>query len=148
MPERLRLWKAFLYGIDWGTRCSPTLDIYRKLFWPAKLAVIYPISNEYSLWQIAAALVLLAAISIAVVYSSRCRAWLFVGWFWFIGMLVPTIGLVQVGIQSMADRYTYLPLLGIFIALAWSGAAAVERWPEIKNAVCVVASLALVAAAA
>jgi len=94
----------------------------QKTFWPAKLAVIYPISNEFSLWHVAAALVLLITISIAVVYSSRRRAWLFVGWFWFIGMLVPTIGLVQVGIQSMADRYTYLPLVGIFVMLTWTGA--------------------------
>jgi len=143
MPERLRLWKAFLYGIDWGTRCSPTLDIYRKLFWPAKLAVIYPISNEYSLWQIAAALVLLAAISIAVVYSSRCRAWLFVGWFWFIGMLVPTIGLVQVGIQSMADRYTYLPLVGIFVMLAWTGAEIATKFRSYSKAVAVLGLMVL-----
>ena len=87
------------YSIDSRTRCSPTIDICRKLFWPADLAIFYPISKTYSSWQIGAALVLLIAISIAVYSSSGRRPWLGVGWFWFLGMLVPVIGLVQVGIQ-------------------------------------------------
>ena len=99
MQERLQLWKAFHYSIDSRTRCSPTIDICRKLFWPADLAIFYPISKTYSSWQIGAALVLLIAISIAVYSSSGRRPWLWVGWFWFLGMLVPVIGLVQVGIQ-------------------------------------------------
>src|SRR5262249_2587957 len=76
----------------------------------------------FRLRQIGAALALLTAMSITAVYSARRRPWVLIGWFWFVGMLVPVIGLVQVGIQSMADRYTYLPLVGIFIILAWSGA--------------------------
>src|SRR5437667_8049664 len=70
MLERLQLWKAFHYSIDSRTRCSPTIDICRKLFWPADLAIFYPISKTYSSWQIGAALVLLIAISIAVYSSS------------------------------------------------------------------------------
>jgi Tfp pilus assembly protein PilF len=93
-----------------------------KAFWPTNLAFFYPLSPIFRLRQIGAALVLLTAMSITAVYSARRRPWVLIGWFWFVGMLVPVIGLVQVGIQSMADRYTYLPLVGIFIILAWSGA--------------------------
>ena len=70
-------------------------------------------------WEAAAAFTLLLAISIAAIYWARSHPWLLVGWLWFLGMLVPVIGLVQVGSQSMADRYTYLPLVGIFIIVVW-----------------------------
>src|SRR5439155_1054792 len=61
------------------------------------------------------------------VWLGRKRPWLFAGWFWFLGMLVPVIGIVQVGVQSMADRYTYLPLTGVFIIIAWSAAELAQR---------------------
>ena len=64
----------------------------------------------------------------AVIRLARRRPYLAVGWFWYLGTLVPVIGLVQVGMQSMADRYTYIPLIGIFIVLAWGGWELVERW--------------------
>ena len=146
MLERLQLWKAFHYSIDSRTRCSPTIDICRKLFWPADLAIFYPISKTYSSWQIGAALVLLIAISIAVYSSSGRRPWLWVGWFWFLGMLVPVIGLVQVGIQSMADRYTYLPIVGIFVMLAWSGAEVAATSRSFSKAVAVLGLVVLVSA--
>jgi len=118
----------------------------RKTFWPADLAIFYPISKTYSSWQIGAALVLLIAISIAVYSSSGRRPWLWVGWFWFLGMLVPVIGLVQVGIQSMADRYTYLPIVGIFVMLAWSGAEVAATSRSFSKAVAVLGLVVLVSA--
>jgi len=93
----------------------------RKTFVPTDLAVIYPIGpRTSSLWLIATSLALLLTISILVICFRRSKPWLLVGWFWFLGMLVPVIGLVQVGNQEMADRYSYLPIVGIFIALVWS----------------------------
>ena len=118
----------------------------KRAFWPTNLAIIYPISGMSSWWQIGGALLLLMAISIAVVYSSRNRPWLVVGWFWFVGMLVPVIGLVQVGIQSMADRYTYFPLVGIFVILAWSGAEIGQTFPSSSNVVAVIGAMVLIAA--
>ena len=117
----------------------------KKAVWPADLAIIYPISGTAPWWQIGGALALLMAISIAAVYWSRHRPWLLVGWFWFVGMLVPVIGLVQVGIQSMADRYTYLPLVGIFVMLVWSGAEIAASFRSFSSAVAVVGVVVLIA---
>jgi protein O-mannosyl-transferase len=86
---------------------------------PTHLAAYYPYQSNLPAWQpIAEALVLLA-ISAIVIATRRRRPWLPVGWFWFLGTLIPVIGLVQVGDQAWADRYTYLPLVGLFIAIVW-----------------------------
>jgi tetratricopeptide (TPR) repeat protein len=91
-----------------------------KTVWPARLAAFYPhLGLSYSAGYALIAGLALAAISIGVVLLSRRLPYLFVGWFWYVGTLVPVIGLVQVGIQGMADRYTYVPLIGIFIAAVW-----------------------------
>lgn len=96
-------------------------------FWPANLAAFYPhpdqhypISHQWAYWKIAAALLLLAGISAAAVRCRKPEPWLAVGWFWYLITLLPVIGLVQVGQQAMADRYSYVPLIGIFICLVWS----------------------------
>ena len=92
-----------------------------KTFWPRNLAIIYPHPMHWPLWQTISSVILLATVSITVLWRARRQPYLAVGWFWFMGMLVPVIGLVQVGLQAMADRYTYLPLVGIFIMIAWAG---------------------------
>lgn len=90
-----------------------------KAFWPADLVVLYPHPTRlYPAWQVGAALLLLAIITIAVL-RARDRRYLVVGWFWFLGSLVPMIGLVQVGAQAIADRYAYIPFLGLFLMLTW-----------------------------
>ena len=91
-----------------------------KAFWPIDLAVIYPLPQQTSVGELVAAVMVVAGITIGVAMLTRRRPWLAIGWFWFLGMLVPVIGLVQVGYQSMADRYTYVPLIGVFIMIAWS----------------------------
>ena len=88
-----------------------------KMFWPSDLSVLYPHPGHWPAWQVAGAAVLLLAICVVVVLLARRQPFLALGWLWFCGTLVPVIGLVQVGIQSMADRYTYLPLIGVFIML-------------------------------
>lgn len=101
-----------------------------KMLWPADLALPYPYSHVWPFWQAAGAAVLLLTISAVVILRMRREPWLAAGWFWFLGTLAPVIGLVQLGIQSMADRYTYLPLIGIFIMAAWAIPAAWTRWPR------------------
>ncbi len=90
-----------------------------KMFWPARLAVFYPYPNQVPVWQIALSALLLAGISTAVLRERRSRPWLAVGWLWYLGTLVPVIGLIQVGTQARADRYTYLPMVGLSIMLVW-----------------------------
>ena len=90
-----------------------------KMFWPSNLAVFYPYPHRLPAWQIALSALLLAGISIAVLRERRSRPYLAVGWLWYLGTLVPVIGLIQVGAQARADRYTYLPMVGLGIMLAW-----------------------------
>ena len=90
-----------------------------KMFWPLDLAFFYPYPRRFLSWQIISAALLLIAISILVVVARRRRPCLAFGWFWYILTLVPVIGFVQVGIQAMADRYTYIPHIGLAIMLAW-----------------------------
>jgi Tfp pilus assembly protein PilF len=89
-------------------------------FWPTRLAAYYPYPRHAPpSWEIAAAVLLLATITVAVWKLRARRPYLLVGWLWYIGMLVPVIGIVQVGNQRMADRYTYLPEIGLAVALTW-----------------------------
>ena len=91
-----------------------------KAFWPVDLAVLYPHSENISVAKTVPAILAIVGITIGVGVLIRKRPWLAMGWLWYLGMLVPVIGLVQVGSQSMADRYTYVPLVGVFIMIAWS----------------------------
>jgi tetratricopeptide (TPR) repeat protein len=110
-----------------------------KTFWPTRLAVFYPLTAVPMRLSVAAGVVLLA-VSAAVLRWVRVRPYLAVGWFWFLGALVPAIGLVQVGAQARADRYTYLPMVGIFIAIAWGMGEIVARKPGWMRAVCALAA--------
>jgi tetratricopeptide (TPR) repeat protein len=98
------------------------------MFWPRHLAGLYLRSGQWPWWGLALAGLLLLAISALVLAQARRRPYLAVGWFWYVGTLVPVIGLVQVGMQSMADHYTYVPLVGLFIILAWGGAELAATW--------------------
>ena len=99
-----------------------------KMVWPERLMIFYPYPAERPLWQAALAAVFLIAVTGAAVWWWRKRPYLAVGWFWYLGTLVPVIGLVQVGAQSMADRYTYIPLIGIFIAVVWGIGELTAGW--------------------
>ena len=101
-----------------------------KTVWPTDLAVPYPFSHDWTFVQAAGAGMLLTLITVGVVWRRKTEPFLAVGWFWFIGTLVPVIGLVQVGLQFMADRYTYIPLMGVFIMVAWSIPARWAVWPR------------------
>jgi tetratricopeptide (TPR) repeat protein len=90
-----------------------------KTFWPVDLAVFYPYEYSLPFWQVLASCFILIGITIVVIYAFKKLPFLFVGWFWYLGTLIPVIGLVQVGKQAMADRYTYLPSIGIAIIVVW-----------------------------
>jgi tetratricopeptide (TPR) repeat protein len=102
--------------------------------WPAGLAFFYPYPSHWPTAEVFVAAFALIAMSILVVMAYRTRPYLAVGWFWYLGTLAPVIGLIQVGHQSRADRYTYIPLIGISIMVAWAAAEAFAKWPRAKNA--------------
>jgi Flp pilus assembly protein TadD len=99
-----------------------------KTIWPHDLAVLYPLPAQIPLGQVAGALALLVAITAAVIGFSRQSPFALVGWCWFLGTLVPVIGLVQVGPQAMSDRYFYIPSIGLFIMIVWGVGEWSSRW--------------------
>ena len=99
-----------------------------NFFYPAGLTILYRHPGSWPRWEVAAAAAVLAIITAAAILCWRKCPYLIVGWLWYLGMLVPVLGLVQVGSQAMADRYTYLPMIGVTIALAWLLASAAENW--------------------
>ena len=118
----------------------------RQMFWPAGLAVFYPHpENRLPPWQIGLALTVLVAITIAAIILRRKAPYFITGWFWYLGMLVPVIGLVQVGWQGHADRYTYLPQIGLYIAGTWAVADLTGSWRR-QGILLTTAALLLVAA--
>jgi tetratricopeptide (TPR) repeat protein len=114
-----------------GDRVANALISYvvyaRNMFRPTGLAAIYMQERPLPMWKGVAAAAALVIVTVLAVRHARRRPWFVVGWLWFLGTLVPVIGLVQVGMQSMADRYTYVPLIGLFVVVAW-GAADLAGW--------------------
>jgi tetratricopeptide (TPR) repeat protein len=98
-----------------------------KMFWPVDLSVYYALPAHWPAGVVAVSVLFLAAVSLGVIAARKCCRFLMVGWLWFLGTLVPMIGLVQVGEQAMADRYTYIPGLGVLIMLVWSVAELTSR---------------------
>ena len=100
-----------------------------KAFWPVRLAVPYPLGPMDLPWdQLMRAVVLVVGLCVVALWMARRRPYLFVGWFWFWGTLIPVIGLVRVGEQSVADRFTYVPLIGVFIIVAWGAGEVWMKW--------------------
>jgi Flp pilus assembly protein TadD len=134
--------------VSFGARIATAIWAYAmylwKMVWPARLAPLYPHPGDsLAAWQVLVAASVLVAIS-AMVWRLRTRRYLVVGWLWFLGTLVPVIGLVQVGEAAMADRYAYIPLIGIFVMIAfggadWAGSKQLGFWPVIPASAIVVA---------
>ena len=104
-----------------------------KMIYPSKLAVLYPYPKILSWWEVTGACVFLVSMTFLAIRMIKRRPYFAVGWFWYIGTLVPVVGLVQVGGQSMADRYTYIPIIGLFIIIAWGVPDLLRRWRYNKN---------------
>ena len=100
----------------------------RQTFWPADLAVFYPYPETFPAWHVAGAGLLGLMISALVLWASRKRPYLAVGWIWYVVTLLPVIGLIQVGDFARADRFTYVPLIGVFLALTWGAYELTRRW--------------------
>jgi hypothetical protein len=138
LPWRLRLANAAIsYVVYLG-----------KTILPRKLAVFYPIPIEIPAWKAMGAAVLILALTALAIWKARKAPWFLVGWLWFLGTLVPVIGLIQVGRQAMADRYTYIPSIGLFLAICWGlpALSANRRWRTALAGATVLVLLVLAAA--
>jgi Tfp pilus assembly protein PilF len=113
---------ATLESVTFPNRIANAVVSYvwyiKIFFWPTDLAVFYP-HRMILTWQVSLAAIFLIAVTLLVCKHFRKYPYLVVGWFWYLGTLVPVIGLLQVGLQSMADRYAYVPLIGLFVIMAW-----------------------------
>jgi tetratricopeptide (TPR) repeat protein len=117
-----------------GRRLSNAIVAYvtyaGKMIWPTGLAAIYPYPASYPAWLVLGCATGLIAVTIAVIRAARRHPYLPVGWLWYVGTLVPVIGLVQVGGQPFADRYTYVPFIGLFIMVGWGAPRLAARLPH------------------
>jgi Flp pilus assembly protein TadD len=132
-----------------GARLANALVSYvayiGKMLWPVRLAAFYPYPHTRpGALALGAALLGLVGVTLAVVRAARARPYLLVGWLWYLGMLVPVIGLIQVGDQALADRYTYVPLIGLFICVAWGVPDLVARWRALRLQLPAMALLVLI----
>ncbi len=114
-----------------------------KMLWPTNLAVFYPHPGWWPLWQVLGSVALLIAITVLVIRGAKKRPYAAVGWLWYVGTLVPVIGIVQVGAQALADRYTYIPLVGLFIIVAWAVPELLEKWPYRKEVLIALSAVCL-----
>jgi hypothetical protein len=124
-----------------------TVLYLRDTFWPAGLTMLYPYPTSLPAWQVTGALAVVVGVSWLVWRQRQTRPWLLVGWLWYLGTLVPVSGIVRVGLQARADRYTYVPLIGFFIIMAWGVAALAERRPRLRPAVAAAALVAVLGCA-
>jgi tetratricopeptide (TPR) repeat protein len=118
---------ASFEALPFGHRVAHSIAAYfdylRQTFWPSQLVVFYPFPAELPVARVIGLAALGIVVTAAALFPVRRQPWAVVGWFWYLGMLIPVIGLVQVGERARADRYTYLPLIGIFILVAWAAEA-------------------------
>jgi tetratricopeptide (TPR) repeat protein len=136
-------------GYRLGNAAVSCANYFARTFWPVRLAAFYPHPGvDLSVWQAVACAAALAAATGAALAWRRRLPWLPVGWLWFLGTLVPVIGIVQVGSQGTADRYTYVPLVGVFVLLAWGGAALAGASSRRRGMLAAAAAVALLACGA
>ena len=115
-----------------------------QAIWPANLSALYPVAPPAP-GSAALALLILLGVTAAVLTFTRTRPYLFTGWFWYLGMLVPVIGFVQVGVQSRADRYMYVPMVGLTVAMVWAAADWLELHPALQRAAAAATGVVLLA---
>jgi len=140
----------YLPSVPMGLRIANALVSYikyiLKLAWPADLAVLYPYPSSVPAWQSVGSLLLLICVSALVILLMRKRPYLVTGWLWYIGTLVPVLGLVQIGLwPAMADRWMYVPSVGIFIIITWAATDLFAEWRYGKFVLRIAAVLILAA---
>jgi tetratricopeptide (TPR) repeat protein len=124
----IRSIEAFSPGVRIANAFVSYIVYIAKTIWPVNLAVFYPHPGSLPLWQVLGAVLLLIAVTVSVIRTAKRLPCLTMGWLWFTGTLVPVIGIVQVGTQAMADRYTYIPLIGLFVMAAWGIPELLKKW--------------------
>jgi len=138
---------ARIENVGAGTRIANAVISYAiyiwKTFWPQNLALFYPYSRHLSWLTLLGSTALLVVISIICIKRRGSSPFLLVGWFWFLGMLVPVIGLLQAGAQAHADRFTYLPQIGLILALTWAVSDLSKSWPLRRALLAGTAAIAL-----
>jgi tetratricopeptide (TPR) repeat protein len=141
-----------LAGVPIGLRVANALVSYiryiGKALWPAGLAALYPFPEALEAWKVLGAVIVLAAVSILAIAARTRRPYVTVGWLWYLGTLVPVIGFVQVGYQAMADRYMYIPMIGLFVIVAWGANELLAAWPARRVILASLASATLLASIA
>ena len=135
VPIGLRLENALVSSVTY----------LRKLIWPADLNLLYSLPDHISASELAVTALVLITITVVAFRSAKARPYLLVGWLWYLGTLVPVSGVMQVGVQAMADRYTYVPMIGIAIMLAWLPSQSLMRSVAARTTISVVAGAAVVA---
>ena len=124
--------KAFPPGLRFENSVVSYVTYIGQTLWPTGLAVFYPFPSSIPIWQAGLAAAVILGISALVILAWRTRPYLAMGWFWYLGTLVPVIGLVQVGVQAHADRYMYIPMVGLSLMVAWGATDVAGRWPQVK----------------
>ena len=114
-----------------------------KTLWPAALAIPYPHPWNWPVWQVVLAAAFLVGMTVWVIRQARRRPYCATGWIWFLGTLIPVLGLVRMGVYSIADRYTYVPLIGIFLMVVWAAGDVAAKWARWKPAAGAMAALVL-----
>ncbi len=112
--------------------------------WPRDLIVFYPYRETFPLWQMVGAVLVLGTITVGAVWLRRRAPWVLVGWLWYVGTLVPVVGIIRAGDQAMADRFTYVPHVGLFLAVVWGLASVTARWSWRRSVLPAAAATALV----
>jgi protein O-mannosyl-transferase len=152
MGDAVRSLETFPFALRVQSALVAYVAYLGKTIWPVDLALFYPYPKQWPVWTIVASAVLILLLTLGAVLTARRFPAYFTGWFWYLGTLVPVIGLVQVGQQSMADRYTYIPSMGFSLVIAWAVAGLLERcatrrtWLRIAGAasIAILASISVV----
>jgi hypothetical protein len=121
-----------------ATRIANSLISYavyiRQTVWPTRLSLFYPYGHTIAAWKAGVAFLLLSAITILAIWTLPKRPYLAAGWFWYLGTMVPVIGLLTVGADAHSDHFTYVPMVGLTMMAAWGGADLMDEWPGLKSA--------------
>jgi FOG: TPR repeat len=125
--------EAIPLGVRIGNAFVSYIAYIGKMIWPSNLAVFYPYPKFLVPWQVLGSVFLLIAITLVVIWRAKKFPYLATGWLWYAGTLVPVIGILQAGPQAMADRYTYIPLIGLFIMVAWGVPELLKKWNHRKE---------------
>jgi len=136
-------YQSFPLSARIGNALVSYFSYIEKMVWPKDLAVLYPHPGMLPPWQVLGAALFLVLTTFLILWTVRRVPYLTVGWLWYLGTLVPVIGIVQVGVQSMADRYTYVPLIGLFIMIAWGVPDLLKKWPYQRVALGIVSVVIL-----